>query len=72
MVTKSDDELNRLLNDLQLGEFIYEQPAVGDTEYVFKHALTQEVAYNSVLIERRQQLHERIGAALERLYAQFG
>jgi predicted ATPase len=46
---KSDDELNRMLDDLQLGEFIYEQPAVGDTEYIFKHALTQEVAYNSVL-----------------------
>ena len=66
---KSDDELNRLLNDLQLGEFIYEQPAVGDTEYIFKHALTQEVAYNSVLMERRQQLHERTAAALETLYA---
>ena len=69
VVTKSDDELNRLLNDLQLGEFIYEQPALGDTEYIFKHALTQEVAYNSVLLERRQQLHERAGAALETLYA---
>jgi class 3 adenylate cyclase/tetratricopeptide (TPR) repeat protein len=69
LVVKSDDELNRLLNDLQLGEFIYEQPAVGDTEYIFKHALTQEVAYNSVLIERRKQLHERIGAVLEKLYA---
>jgi class 3 adenylate cyclase len=68
LVPKSDDELNRILNDLQLGEFIYEQPAVGDTEYVFKHALTQEVAYNSVLIERRQHLHERTGAALEALY----
>src|SRR5215469_6172693 len=33
-VTKqSDDDLNRMLNDLQLGEFIYEQPAVGDIEY---------------------------------------
>ena len=69
VVPKPDDELNRLLNDLQLGEFIYEQPAIGDTEYVFKHALTQEVAYNSVLIERRRHLHERIGAALETLYA---
>jgi tetratricopeptide (TPR) repeat protein len=68
VVTKSDDELNRLLNDLQLGEFIYEQPAVGDTEYVFKHALTREVAYNSVLMERRKMLHERTGAALEELY----
>ena len=69
VVTKPDDELNRLLNDLQLGEFIYEQPAIGDTEYVFKHALTQEVAYNSVLMERRQQLHGRTAGALETLYA---
>ena len=69
VVPKSEDELNRLLNDLQLGEFIYEQPALGDTEYIFKHALTQEVAYNSVLMERRQQLHERTAAALETLYA---
>ena len=69
-VTKqSDDDLNRLLNHLQLGEFIYEQPAVGDVEYVFKHALTQEVAYNSVLAERRKSLHERTGAAVESLYA---
>jgi class 3 adenylate cyclase/predicted ATPase len=69
VLTKTDDELSALLNDLQLREFIYEQPAVGDAEYIFKHALTQEVAYNSVLIERRKQLHERIGAALETLYA---
>jgi uncharacterized protein YcbX len=65
----SDDELERLLGDLQLGEFIYEQPALGDTQYVFKHALTQEVAYNSVLLERRKILHERIAGALEKLYA---
>jgi predicted ATPase len=41
VLAKSDEELNRMLNDLQLGEFIYEQPAVGDSEYIFKHALTQ-------------------------------
>jgi class 3 adenylate cyclase/tetratricopeptide (TPR) repeat protein len=64
-----DDELGRKLNDLQLGEFIYEQPAVGDVEYAFKHALTQEVAYNSVLQERRRLLHERIGMTIESLYA---
>ena len=46
-----------MLGDLQLAEFIYEQPALGDIEYSFKHALTQEVAYNSVLIERRKLLH---------------
>jgi class 3 adenylate cyclase/tetratricopeptide (TPR) repeat protein len=66
---KPHDQIERTLNDLQLGEFIYEQPAVGDTEYIFKHALTQQVAYNSVLIERRRQLHERIGTAIETLYA---
>ena len=54
--------LERMLADLQLAEFIYEQPAFGDVEYTFKHALTQEVAYNSVLTERRKLLHERAGA----------
>src|SRR5580658_9523260 len=62
---KSDDELNRTLADLQSAEFIYEQPAMGDVEYGFKHALTQEVAYNSMLTERRKALHERAGAAIE-------
>jgi class 3 adenylate cyclase/tetratricopeptide (TPR) repeat protein len=66
---KADDELNRMLNDLQLGEFIYEQPALGDTEFIFKHALTQEVAYNSILQERRRLTHERAGAAIEALFA---
>jgi len=37
-------------------------------EYTFKHALTQEVAYNSVLTERRRVLHERTAEAIEGLY----
>jgi len=68
-VTKhSEFNLNRMLNGLQLGEFIYERPAVGDVEYEFKHALTQEVAYNSVLSERRKILHERTGQVIEALF----
>ena len=67
VVPKPDDELRRLLNDLQLGEFIYEQPAVGDVEYIFKHASTQEVSYNSLLLERRKAIHERVGEAIETL-----
>jgi class 3 adenylate cyclase/predicted ATPase len=70
VIKQSDDELNRMLSDLQLAEFIYEQPATGDIEYTFKHALTQEVAYNSVLIERRKLLHERAGVALESMFAE--
>ncbi len=62
-------DLDRALEHLQLAEFIYEQPASGDVEYTFKHALTQEVAYDSVLIERRRQIHQRTAAALERMFA---
>jgi hypothetical protein len=57
-----------MLKGLQAGEFIYSQPASGETEYTFKHALTQEVAYNSVLMERRRLLHERTGEAIEALF----
>src|SRR5216683_8204561 len=62
-------QLERMLAGLQAGEFIYEQPAAAGVEYTFKHALTQEVAYNSLLLERRKLLHERAGAAIEALYA---
>jgi class 3 adenylate cyclase/predicted ATPase len=65
-----DAHLERMLADLRAGEFIYEQPATAGVEYVFKHALTQEVAYNSLLIERRKQLHERAGQALESIFAE--
>ena len=67
---KPDDEIDSMLNNLQLAEFIYEQPTVGDVQYTFKHALTHDVAYNSVLIERRKLLHERIGSAMEASFAQ--
>jgi class 3 adenylate cyclase/predicted ATPase len=68
-VARSDSELERMLADLQMAEFIYEQPSLGDVEFTFKHALTQEVAYRSVLTERRRLLHERAGAAIEKLFA---
>ena len=62
-------ELERMLADLQTAEFIYELPAAGDVEYTFKHALTQQVAYEAILHERRKMLHERVGTAIERLDA---
>jgi predicted ATPase len=55
---------------LQSAEFVQEQRAPGDVEYIFKHALTQEVAYNSLLIEHRKLLHERIAGAIESLFAE--
>jgi len=69
LLSTSDDELNRMLSDLQMAEFIYEQPATGDIEYIFKHALTQEVAYHALLVERRKLLHEHAGQALESMFA---
>ncbi len=68
VITQPEAEQYRLLASLQHKEFLYEQPAFPESEYLFKHALTQEVAYSTVLQERRKALHERIGHAIERLY----
>ena len=68
VITQPEEELYRLLSSLQHKEFLYEQPAFPEVEYIFKHALTQEVAYNSVLHERRKALHERTAQAMEALY----
>jgi predicted ATPase/class 3 adenylate cyclase len=68
VVDQSEEDLHSLLSHLQSAEFIYEQPAFPEPEYVFKHALTQEVAYNSLLLERRKVLHKRTGQAIEALY----
>jgi len=53
------------ISDLLL---IYEHPAFPEVEYTFKHVLTQEVSYNSVLMERRRALHGRTAQAIEGLY----
>ena len=68
VIAKGEDKLERMLSDLQTSEFIYEQPALSEPEYAFKHALTQEVAYNSLLIERRKILHERTANQIEALF----
>ncbi|HEY1851808.1 MAG TPA: adenylate/guanylate cyclase domain-containing protein [Candidatus Binataceae bacterium] len=61
--------LQALLAALQAGDFIYEEPQAGESKYYFNHALTQEVAYSSVLSERRKLLHEDIARAIEEIYA---
>ena len=63
-------ELKSHLLNLQGLEFIYEKSLFPELEYIFKHALTQEVAYNSLLQKRRQEIHEKIGQAIESLYAE--
>jgi predicted ATPase/class 3 adenylate cyclase len=68
VVGQSENTLRPLLSHLQGAEFIYEQPAFPEVEYTFKHALTQEVAYGSLLLERRKVLHERAAQAIEALF----
>ncbi|MEW6296360.1 MAG: adenylate/guanylate cyclase domain-containing protein [Thermodesulfobacteriota bacterium] len=65
VVDQPEDALQRRLAHLREAEFIYEHPAFPEPEYVFKHALTQEVAYTSLLQERRKILHERAARAIE-------
>ncbi len=64
----SEESLRRGLADLQAAEFLYETSLFPDLDYTFKHALTHEVAYGSVLQDRRRGLHARIVEAIERLY----
>jgi len=68
-ITEMREELKSYLLNLQGLEFIYEKTLFPELEYVFKHALTQEVAYHSLLQKRRKEIHEKIGEATEQIYA---
>src|SRR6516225_9476464 len=68
VTAKSTEELEPMLSNLQLSEFIYEQPSLDGPGYTFKHALTQEVAFNSILAQRRRLIHEQTARAIEALY----
>jgi tetratricopeptide (TPR) repeat protein len=62
--------LHHGLAHLQAAEFLYETRLFPERELMFKHALTHEVAYGSLLQERRRVLHARIVEALEALAAE--
>jgi tetratricopeptide (TPR) repeat protein len=64
-----DDALRRGLEGLQAAEFLYEARVFPELEYAFKHALTHDVAYGSLLDDRRRALHAALVGAIERLYA---
>ena len=68
IVDLPEEELRRGLSRLQAAEFLYEVGMSPEVEYTFKHALSHEVAYGSLLQERRRTLHAGIVEAIERLY----
>jgi predicted ATPase len=63
-----DEALRRGLESLQAAEFLYETGLYPDLAYSFKHALTHEVTYGTLLQDRRKALHARIVGAIERFY----
>ncbi len=64
----ADDELHAAVGRLQAAEFLYEIITFPGRAYTFKHALTHDVAYDSLLRDRRRMLHRHIAGAIERLY----
>ncbi|MCP5200811.1 MAG: AAA family ATPase [Gammaproteobacteria bacterium] len=66
---ESDNEVMAMLRVLCEREFVYERHEGGTPGYLFKHALTQDVAYEGLLHARRRVLHERTARAIEQLYA---
>jgi hypothetical protein len=68
-ITGMREELKSYLLNLQGLEFIYEKKLFPELEYIFKHALIQEVAYNSLLQARRKEIHQKIAEAIEQVYS---
>ena len=56
------------LSTLKDAELLYERGVYPQSTYIFKHALTREVAYDSILTKRKKQLHEKIAGAMEEIY----
>jgi class 3 adenylate cyclase/tetratricopeptide (TPR) repeat protein len=64
----TEQELLPQLSVLKDSELLYERGIYPQSTYVFKHALTQDVAYDSLLLKRRKEIHEEIGKVIETLY----
>jgi class 3 adenylate cyclase len=65
---QSEEALRGGLAHLQEAEYLYETQLFPDLEYTFKHALTHDVAYAGLLVERRRTRHAAVVAAIERLF----
>jgi len=67
-ITKVDETINECLDNLKTLDLVKERANDPDLEYIFKHALTQEVVYNGLLRKERQTIHERIGLVMEEVF----
>jgi tetratricopeptide (TPR) repeat protein len=64
-----EQELLSHLSVLKDSELLYERGIFPETAYIFKHALTRDVVYESILTKKKKNLHEKIGDAVEELHA---
>ena len=63
-----EQELLSQMSALKDSELLYERGIYPGSTYIFKHALTQEVVYDSILTRRKKKLHEEIASAIEEVY----
>jgi class 3 adenylate cyclase/tetratricopeptide (TPR) repeat protein len=56
------------LSALKDSELLYERGIYPQTSYIFRHALTREVVYDSILAKKKKEIHEEIGKGIEELY----
>jgi class 3 adenylate cyclase/tetratricopeptide (TPR) repeat protein len=68
-IVGSDTDIDRDLSRMEHDDLIRERVRDPELEYMFRHALTQEVAYESLLAERRKELHRKVGKAMEAIFA---
>ncbi|HET6782084.1 MAG TPA: tetratricopeptide repeat protein, partial [bacterium] len=68
-IAEAGAELDRYLLDLEQLEFIKERRRDPELEYAFKHALTQEATYETILLRVRRELHRRVAETIEQLFA---
>jgi class 3 adenylate cyclase/tetratricopeptide (TPR) repeat protein len=67
-VSQLKDQIDKNLRSLERLDLIRAKTLQPDLEYIFKHALTQEVVYSGLLKKERQLIHERIGLVMEKLF----
>jgi len=68
-ITEAERELDAHLAQLQRVDLVREKTRRPELEYIFKHSLSQEAAYGSLLVERRREFHLKVGEAIEHLFA---
>ncbi len=68
-IATAEQQLDQQLSQLQRVDLVREKNRLPELEYIFKHSLTQEATYNSLLMEQRREFHRQVGEALENLFS---